>query len=109
MIFSDSHVKARNELDDLVDSLPSDEWIISTFISNTECRVKTNKRTFLARKFSPYCRGYRFRDVYIDQVLANDPHILSCILPCLAPPYGWWENEYDWKMKDHIYYFDGGN
>ncbi|WP_407632948.1 hypothetical protein [Bacillus velezensis] len=101
MIYSDTEEKAINKLESIVSEL--DEEILI----NRPGFVQTPTKKIEARKFSDYCRGYRYTRVYVDISLRNDPETLGWILMKLVPPFYYKNVEYDdeYNWEDHVIYF----
>lgn len=101
MVFSDDQNKAIKKMNELV----SNEEIIK----RTKDFVETKNGTFQARKFNEGCRGYRYREVYVDESLKDSEDTMFLIRVKLVPPhyYKGYERDENYKKDDHIHYFKG--
>ena len=99
MVFSDDRDKAIEKLNELVAG--------KEIIRRHNDLVETKEGTYQARKFTEGCRGYRYREVYVDESLKSDKGAMESIRVKLVPPHYYIGHEYDdnYKANDHIHYF----
>ena len=99
MVFSDNKDKAIHKLNELV----SGKEIIKRSVDY----VETKEGTYQARKFNEGCRGYRYRDVYVDESLKSDQEALELIKFKLVPPHYYigYERDDNYNPKDHVHFF----
>ncbi|MCP1185013.1 hypothetical protein [Paenibacillus sp. 1781tsa1] len=101
MIYSNDQSKAEDKMNELISFLSK-----KSFIKRERDNVKTVIGTFMARKFSERCRGYRYQEAYIDKTLWEDPSDIALIIAKLVPlrdDEGEVDNSYSWK--DHVHFF----
>jgi hypothetical protein len=101
MIFSDTQQKAEDKLNELAASL--NEPILKR---SKDC-IQTSTLTIQARWFGEYCRGFRYKEVYVDKTLKNDDEKMQLILTKLVPPHYYTDCPYDehYNWREHIHYF----
>lgn len=101
MIYSDSQEKADKQLERVLEDY--DEEVIRRHKNI----VITSKRTIRARKFSEYCRGFRYNEVYIDKALSSDKEIVGLITMKMIEPFNDdGTRDSDWHWRDNVHYFD---
>ena len=100
MIFSDTQEKAEKKLNEMIDGLDED------ILVRKRDFVKTETKTIQARRFSEGCRGYRYREVYVDYSLC-DLDTVNLIAIKLVPPHYYMNEPYDgnYNWRDHVHYF----
>ena len=101
MIYSNDQSKAEDKMNELISFLPE-----KSFIKRERDNAKTVIGTFMARKFSEGCRGYRYQEVYIDKTLWENPSDVSLIIMKLMPyrdDTGEPESNYNWNEHVHFY------
>lgn len=101
MVYSDVQLNAEKKMNELISFLPD-----KSIFKRTKDYAKTTIGTFQARKYSEYCRGYRYENVYIDKSLSREPEIINLIILKISPTkYDGETQDYNYKWKDHVYYF----
>jgi hypothetical protein len=101
MIFATTQRKAEEKLNELATKLDGD------IVYRTKDIIKTKDKTIKARRWSENCRGYRFKEVYVDSFI-DHRCVDECILPYLMSPAHWngdWDEEQKWNWREHVHYF----
>ena len=100
MVFSNDKDKAIEKLNELV----SDKEIIK----RNNDYVKTTEGVYQAARFSEGCRGYRYREVHVDESLKSDQMTMDLIRCKLVPPHYYIGYEYDdnYNPNEHIHFFE---
>lgn len=100
MVFSDTSEKAEEQLAKIIKELDEDILI------QRKDFVKTKNNTYQARAFNDSCRGYRYKEVYVDACYKNTEEF-SLILAKLVPPHYYINHSYDesYNWRDNIHYF----
>lgn len=98
MVFSDKKERAEEKLNDIIKEINEE------ILCQRRDYVQTKTKRITARVYSEGCRGYRYKEVYID-------NSIKCktgeIIKKLVPPHYYKNAEYDenYRWQDYVHYF----